>query len=181
LSEAQIEALRAGAIYYGYETAEYKGYLIGVEKFRDVLMEARPMFEQQAAEAESFLVRDANPNWAMYIGWEQHHEYILFTVRKEGKLVGNMMFFLSPYPNTGGQPFAHDNGFWLDPDHRKGMLGKKMLDYAEDTLRRLGMSFILMGDKAPAGGPDLGPLMKRAGFKPVTRNYVKELDHGKEK
>lgn len=175
LSKNQIDAIQAGAVYYGFETEDYADYIIGMEKFRDIRSYGLELFEAQLKEAKKFLKNTTPPDLDKYEQMEAARTVMLITVRHKGELVGDIIYFLSEDSDNFGKTYAEDNGFYLYPEHRKGPLAVKLLRYGDATLKKLGVSYVFMGDKEPIGGPDLSIIFKRAGYKPLSRSYVKEL------
>ena len=175
LSDAQISALKAGAVYYGYDTVEHGDYIIGVEKMADVRFSMLHLFNKQRAEVEPFLEADALFDFQSVERLENEHKFIIFTVRHKGELVGDALFLLHGDYSCMMAEYASDHGFYLLPEHRKGRLAKVLLQYAEDALRNLGVERIFMGDKSPVGAPDLEPFFKRAGYELMSRTFMKRL------
>jgi hypothetical protein len=63
----------------------------------------------------------------------------------------------------------------MDKAHR-GTAVIRLLNYAEDILKRLGVQYITIGDKSPSGGASLGKLLGRRGYKPFAITHIKKLE-----
>jgi GNAT superfamily N-acetyltransferase len=148
---------------------------MGCEKMADLTEVLSNMFIRQRLEVEPHIPVDTHFDFASFLEMEATHQAVLFTVRHHGTLAGNIIYILTPDMSEGGAVTASDHGFYLEPEHRKGNLARQLMDYSAATLKKLGVVGIYMGDKSPVGAPDLGPLFTRAGFKLVSRTYLKRL------
>jgi len=175
LSKNQIEAMQAGAVYCCYDTEDYGDYIIGCEKLRDFFVEYRNFLYEQRKVVEPFIEDSAVIDHQAVFAMEAAHKFVVFTVRHAGEIVGTSGFGLMNDMSAAGQQTASDHGFFLREEHRKGRLAFKFLSYAEDSLKKLGVSGVYMGDKSPVGAPDLSKFFKRAGYSMVSRAFLKRF------
>lgn len=87
------------------------------------------------------------------------------------KLVGMLAIVALPHPLTGGI-YAEEIAWWVEPEHRHGTLGPKMLRSAEDWATRNGAKMCKM--VAPAGS-QVGAFYEHIGYRAVETAYIKRI------
>lgn len=87
------------------------------------------------------------------------------------ELVGMLAIVALPHPLTG-RKYADEIAWWVEPEHRGGTLGPKMLRAAEDWATRNGANMVKM--VAPAGS-DVGSFYERIGYSVVETAYIKRI------
>lgn len=87
------------------------------------------------------------------------------------ELVGMLALIALPHPLTG-QIYADEIAWWVDPEHRGGTLGPKMLRAAEDWATTNGANMVKM--VAPAGST-VGSFYERIGYRPVESAFIKRI------
>ena len=121
---------------------EYAQFVIGVERIASILDEIKPIHQQHWQETEGYRHGIAlNPDYQYMVNAEQGGRFILFTVRTDGKLVGNCMMYLSRSTHTQRWVAEEDTIFIL-PEYRQGRLGVRLIRYVEDVLRNMGVTEI---------------------------------------
>lgn len=85
------------------------------------------------------------------------------------KLVGMLAIVAIPHPMTG-RTYADEIAWWVEPEHRHGTLGPKMLREAEDWAISQGANMLKM--VAPAGST-VGRFYEHVGYRPVETAYIK--------
>ncbi len=134
------------------------------------------------AEAEPLLVR----HWeeialhrdriALDIDWDAYHKLDaagmlhITTARDDGALVGYVCYVLVHNLHYKSQFVADCDIFWLDPDHRKGTLGMRLIQASERFVITHGVNQIVTRTKLHL---DIGPLLERLGYEPIERVYTK--------
>lgn len=86
-------------------------------------------------------------------------------------LVGMLAIVALLHP-LGGKLYAEEVCWWVEPEHRSGFIGPKMLRSAEDWARRKGCSVVKM--VAPHGST-VGDFYGRIGYTPIETAYIKVL------
>ncbi len=161
-----------------FPPVEFGEYIIGVEKIKEILPEVEKLHKEHWAETEVlYLQRLMNPDYENYVALEDNEQFILFTVRRDKKLVGDLMYYMGKCNHTRGAKLAKEDAFFISKPYRGSGLAKKYLDYAEYCLRQLGVNQIGMSDKSPCGGKHLGKLLEPMGYKPVALFYIKDLEN----
>ena len=87
------------------------------------------------------------------------------------ELIGMIALTALPHLLTG-EPFAEEQAWWVEPEHRGGSLGPRLLAAAEAWSRESGLKMIKV--VAPEGG-DVGKFYTKLGYHAVETAYVKAL------
>lgn len=120
----------------------YGQFTISTEYIEQALDEIKPVHAAHWQETEGYRHGIAlNPDYDYMINAERTSRFILFTVRHEGKLVGNCMMYLSRSTHTQKWVAEEDTIFIL-PEYRQGRLGVRLIRYVEDVLRNMGVTEI---------------------------------------
>jgi len=150
---------------------EYGGYVIGVERLRDIFEELRPLHEAHYVETEIYRHNlPLNPDYLGAIARERAGGAIQFTVRKDGELVGQLLMyhFLSQHTKT---PVSEEDALFIRTDHRGGMLVMKLLRYAEGVLTKLYGPHMIRASSKLVNRADV--LMRRLGYQPFALQFFK--------
>lgn len=75
-------------------------------------------------------------------------------------------------PFTG--PTCDEVCWWVDPEHRSGLVGPRLLRALENWARQKGLRLLKM--VAPAEAPEVGEFYLRSGYTPIQTAFVKRLD-----
>jgi GNAT superfamily N-acetyltransferase len=149
---------------------EYEGFVIRVERFRDVLPELKPLHFDHWLETEKH--RHGLPFDPDYEGMrvrELQGRLLQFTVRRDGALVGHLRMYLLRSMHSGTD-YASEDTLYLRPKVRGGFLAVKLMRYAEAACISLGVAEI-RSDSKLINKADV--LMKRLGYTPVALQFVK--------
>lgn len=118
---------------------EHEGFVFSVERMADIKEEMKPLHLAHWEETEAHRHGlELNPDYWTFIQYEQAGRYILFTLRKEEKLVGNCAMYLNKSAHTQTL-FATEDTLYFLPDARKGTVAKKFIAYCETALKQLGV------------------------------------------
>jgi hypothetical protein len=99
---------------------------------------------------------------------------VYITAKDEGKLVGYMVFFITPHMHSKNCLTAHEDIYFLMPEYRKGRNGIKMFKLAEDYLKSIGVDLIISATKIKF---DYSSLFKYLGYKPIDKVFTKVIRH----
>lgn len=91
--------------------------------------------------------------------------------RQDKAVVGMLAIVALPHPLTG-RLYAEEIAWWVEPEHRGGLLGPKMLRVAEEWATRKGANMIKM--VAPTRG-DVGRFYEVVGYQAVETAYFKRI------
>ena len=144
-----------------------------VERIRDVLPELLPLWKAHFEETElAYKGDNFNPDIDGYLRMEDNNQFLLFTARSDGVLVGNIGYIIHKSRHTS-LPAATEDFLFLSPEVRKGFNAVKFIKFATGILERMGMRHIGMSSKLTTGR-DIEPLLRRCGFHCVAKFYYKE-------
>lgn len=161
--------------YYGFSPVKHSGLTFGVEKLEDILHEIEPHCTEHWFETEGYLETYMNVDWPRYVMMERNKTLAVFTVRAGSQLGGYIIFTIQPHANAQHFLLACEAAFFIHPNHR-GRAAIRLLDYAEDSLRKLGVHYVTIGDKSPSGGASLDGLLGRRGYQPYAVTHIKILE-----
>lgn len=165
------------ANYYAFDTLEVGTAVIGHEKIGDMEDEIHPLHAQHYEETEApYLDTPFDPDYERYVASEEAGQFVVFTVRVHGEMVGYIQYYVFRDMHSQGMYTAREDALFLTKDYRGRSLAPALLDYAEHCLGQLGCKYVGMSSKAPSGGPDIGPWLEKNGYAPVATYYVKQLE-----
>lgn len=166
-------------------------YIAAAESFREVLPELHRLHERHFAETERYRAHQGmHPDYEAIKADERAGVLIQFTLREAATMtmVGNARFYLQRSRHTGAR-CAQEDTYYVEPEHRKGLLALSFWRYAEKCLAALDVVEIRTDSKLPPGctlhvsreGGDeqqlkgVHRLNKRMGYEPVALKFVKAL------
>ncbi len=153
--------------------------------------EARPikyaveLFSKTYAEAEALLrlhydeiapYRDLfklNPDVDTYLKLEAAGVLHIITARNDAKLIGYVSMIVKEHIHYRDVLMATDDIHFLHKDYRHGFAGIRMLRFAEQEMRKLGVKVMALRAKVASNH---GLLFQRLGFEPMDVVYLKRLD-----
>lgn len=100
---------------------------------------------------------------------------IFVAEREDGRLVGMLGAVAIEHP-LSGEKFAEEICWWVDPEHRSGSVGPKLLALLEGWVQMRGLDMVKIG--APADNPSVGNFYARLGYVPVETVYAKRFSDG---
>lgn len=113
-----------------------------------------------------------NPDWSFYEAIYNTGNLAIYTVRKDEELIGYFVVIAKPHPHYQDHLFAVNDIIYLAPEHRKGLVGYKLIKFAENDLKKMGISVLVVNTKVHK---PFDPLMERLGFNLVERVYSKYI------
>lgn len=127
-------------------------------------------------------VSPIDPDWSRYKALERAGQLKIGALFVGAKMVGYNIFFVYAPLHSRSTTWAISDVLWLDPDHRRGWAGVKLLKAAERGLRDMGAKVILYSVKDDP--PDLASkrqrgtasrLLQRLGYSSFDRSWSKAL------
>jgi GNAT superfamily N-acetyltransferase len=88
-----------------------------------------------------------DPDWDHYEKLTNAGLIRTITVRNEKELIGYMVFFVRPHNHYKTCKTAFEDLYFVKPEYRKGRVGIKMFQYAEEALKRIGVNRIVVHTK----------------------------------
>lgn len=155
--------------FYG---AEYK-VQFQKEKIDGLQEELTPLlqshWEQIALNKDKIKL---NPAWDEYIQLNELGLIHFYTVRDQGELVGYFCLTVSKSLHYKDHIFAACDIIYVKQDNRAGMTGHKLIKFAEDDLKKLGVSLIAINTKIHA---PFDNLLNRMNYVQTERLYTKYI------
>jgi len=157
------------------DTAKPLGYgllTFQQESIREILTEGSPQLIGSHVDAVSaFLPHTVELDRELLVRLEECGALECFTVRDTGELVGYAVYTVGPNTHSLGEYKAVQDALYLSPSARRGWAAVKFIKYTADAL--LGMPLITEVYQSTPLERDFGPVLERAGFKPLERMYVR--------
>lgn len=150
------------------------GFVFAVERMDAIEGEMRPLHRAHWDETEAHRHGlPFNPDYMTFIRYERAGRYILFTLRKEGKLVGNCAMYIDRSTHTQTL-MATEDTLYLLPEARKGTIAKQFIAYCENALQSLGVKEINVSVKTVNRA---GLFFQRLGYRHVENGLTKVLEN----
>lgn len=117
-------------------------FTFAVEKMEDIIDEIKPLHIAHWRETENHRHRiEFNPDYETFFRYERAGRAVVFTLRKDGILLGNFSLYLDQSMHTKTLLSTEDTLF-LMPDARKGRTAMRFIGYAERGLKQIGVKEI---------------------------------------
>jgi N-acetylglutamate synthase-like GNAT family acetyltransferase len=117
-------------------------YTFARERLELILAEMKPLHQAHWDEKEVEEGRPGfKPNYEKFILFEQAGRALVFTLRRDGNLIGNFSLYLSESMHTQALRSTEDT-LYIIPEERKGRLAARLVGYAERALKQLGVTEI---------------------------------------
>lgn len=131
------------------------------------------LLERHWAEISHYPDIPVSVNWDFYEMADEMGKLRIFTVRIDGELVGYAVFMTNFNPHYMSSFQGVQDVLWLAPEHRRGLLGYRLIKYAEETLTA---ECQVLYHHQKIAHPALGRLLKMMGYEPVEVIWTKRLD-----
>ncbi|HEU4854389.1 MAG TPA: GNAT family N-acetyltransferase [Nitrosospira sp.] len=152
---------------------QYNEFTLAVERIEDITEEIKPLHQSHWDETEAHRHGlPFNPDYETFIRYEQAGRYILFTLRKEGELLGNCAMYLDQSTHTRTL-IATEDTLYLLPQARKNGTAKRFVAYIERGLKSIGTAEINITVKTVNRA---GLFFQRLGYKHVENGLTKILE-----
>ncbi len=101
------------------------------------------------------------PDYEAYYALDEAGALQIVTVRKDGAIIGYYISFVYTHPHYKENKFAQNDILFIHPEYRKGTIAYRMFKFAENELKKIGCSVLLvhMKDKF-----SFEPLCKKLGM-----------------
>lgn len=144
-----------------------------LESIESVWDEIHPLLEAHYVEIAHYPDIALAPDYAYYRNAQRLGKLRIFTSRVGGRLVGYAIFFVNTHHHYKESLQAQQDILFVLPDYRGGLVGAKLIRYAEDLLREEDVQVVMHHCKK---AHDLGPLFERLGYELMDMIYVRRLD-----
>lgn len=143
------------------------------ERLSECLDEAKPLLVQHWEEiARNKEKIPLSPDYDRYFLLERAQKLCVCTARDDSKLVGYATYV---YDRQINYPvlWAEANVLYLDPQSRRPRAAHRLLEFAEESLKRRGVRVMHSGVKNEH--PALGRVLEALGHKPIETVYAKVI------
>jgi hypothetical protein len=151
---------------------EYKGYLLAMERFSDILPQLHRLHERHYAEVDTSGI-PMNPDYAAAKEDEYTGRLMQFTarVKETGELVANMRVYLCMSRHTQTL-FAQEDTFYVVPEHRGGFMAVRLWQFAEKCVIQAGAREITFDSKTINNADAMARYLK---YQPVAIKFSKTV------
>lgn len=116
-----------------------------VETVDQCIEELKPLLEAHYEEIAMYKDKiKLNPDYNTYYQLEAHGNLHIVTVRDEGVLIGYYISYIHPNPHYRDHLFAVNDVLFVHPDYRGGTTAYRMIRYAQEKLKELGVSVMML-------------------------------------
>ena len=150
------------------------GISYNVEKLGNVLQELLPFVPLHWGELG--LTKEDVPvdmDWDRYLELEKDNKLHLVTVRHNGHVIGYQFTFVGGHFHYKSTIHGMVDLYYILPQFRKGMVGVKMFNFAEEELKKIGVKKIITGCKAVIPGLDHTKLFEHMGYTKSDYQFIK--------
>ena len=114
-----------------------------------------------------------NPDKQAYIEYNTNGYHQLYTIRDDGKMVGNCGMYITTSMHTGIK-MAHEDTLFLHPDYRKGGIAYRFMKFVEkDLIDTFKVAEITSTVKLAKSNSSR--LMEALGYEFVAKEYSKQI------
>ncbi len=113
------------------------------ERFSDTIGDMQPLLARHWDELA--LYKDAvplSPDYARYAEMEAKNVLCVIAARDEGQLVGYAIFMVARGLHYSTTLWAQSDIFWVAPEHRRGGVGRALMQCAEERLAARGVAVV---------------------------------------
>lgn len=138
-ASSMIDELIPREVIERIEPGHHEGFIFAVERIENIQTEIMPLHRSHWDETEAHRHGlPFDPDYTTFIRYERAGRYVLFTLRQDGKLVGNCAMYLDKSTHTQTLMSTEDT-LYLLPEARTGTVAKQFVRYIEHALRSLGI------------------------------------------
>lgn len=151
---------------------EHEGFVFAVERMEEILSELKLLHQEHWKETEGYRAEiPLNPDYMELIRHEHAGRFIVFTLRCDGRLVGNFSLFIAKSHQTQTLVASEDT-LYVAPEARGTGAAKGLMEYSEKALHKLGVNQITASVKLVNNA---GAFLQRMGYSHVADGYSKIL------
>jgi hypothetical protein len=139
LAADQVSTLVPFDVLDRINSEQYGEFTFAHEKLEDIIDEMRPLHEMHWAETEKHRHGITfNPDYETFFRYERAGRAVVFTLRKDGRLLGNFSLYITKSAHTQTLMSREDTLF-LMPEARKGRTAMRFIEYGEKALEQIGV------------------------------------------
>lgn len=151
----------------------YERVVFSLERIEKIIDEIKPLHLTHWKETEAHRHGlPFDPHYETFICYERAGRYVLFTLRREGRLLGNCAMYLDSGTHTQTL-IATEDTLYLLPEARMGRTASKFVVYCENALGMLGVREINVSVKTVNRA---GRFFRLLGYRHVENGLTKILE-----
>ena len=143
-----------------------------VEAYSDCIEEMKEHYDDHYNELSVTKTVVLEPDYDSYFTLEKTGFLKVVTCRKEGKLIGYIMFIVNGHLHYKSCITAHEDIYYITKSERKGRVGIKLFQFAEQYLKSIGVNRIIYGTKTHL---DNSRLFEYLGYSFFEKLYTKMI------
>jgi GNAT superfamily N-acetyltransferase len=169
----QMDALITPEAIDKIEPEQCGEFTFAVERMVHIMEEMKPLHQAHWNETETYSHGLAlDPDYQTFLQYERAGRYVLFTLRKDGKLLGNCAMYLCQSTHTQTL-LATEDTLYLLPEARKGRTAVRFVSYIERALKQFGVREIKISVKLVNKA---GRFFQMVGYKHIENGLSKMLE-----
>ena len=142
------------------------------EKYEDCLEELKDIYPEHYEELAVSKEFPLEMDYETYDALNKNGRICMITARKDSELIGYIIFILSRHLHYKSCLMAHEDIYYLRKPYRKGRIGIKLFQYAEQAMREKKIDRIVYGTKVYL---DNSKLFEYLGYRFYEKLYTKLL------
>lgn len=147
-----------------------------VEKYSDALPEMRTLYNDHWLElGTNHDVIKLNMDYKRYEALDAAGVLHLVTVRNHGDLIGYYLSIIMPHLHYADVLTSFGDIMYLQKQYRRGFSGVRLLKFAEESMRAIGVKWIFSGSKLHFEEGRLGKVLELLGYTAREVQYTKYL------
>lgn len=173
LAADQVPTLVPFDIIDRIQPEDCQGSTFSLERIEDITEEIKPLHRAHWDDTET--ARHGlpfNPDYETFIRYERAGRYVLFTLRSDGKLLGDCAMYLDKSTHTQTL-IATEDTLFLMPQARKGRTAMRFVKYVESALKQIGAREICITVKTVNTA---GKFFRSLGYKHTDDGLTKILE-----
>lgn len=137
----------------------------------EVFRELAPLLTEHASEIPHYKGLDISPDFSTYLNLQAAGALRLFTLRKDGRLVGYSAFIVHPHKHSKQSLQANEDLIFISKQYREGIGGYRFIKWCDGELLKEGISIIY---RHVSLARDFSSLLKRLGYQEIEVMYARK-------
>lgn len=151
-------------------------YTICKTSFSDKRAELEPLIRAHCREVQRIKpMQLGNIDWDVFMRMEQSDCLLTMIAYRGTEIVGYSVSVLAPNSQAHGLKYLQNEGLYVIPECRGGMLGPRLITETEKEAQAAGAHVVVWAAKAGTLLEELLPMM---GYELDDVVFAKELEHG---
>lgn len=141
---------------------------------QNLLSEMAPLLREHWLEIAHSHDIPLEPDYATYLELQSQGKLKVFVARSAScELIGYAVYYVTHNFHYSSSLQAQQDVLFVRKECRKGSVGTRLIRFADEALRKMGVQVVLQHVKV---AHNFGPLLERMGYEAVDIIYRKRLD-----